>query len=546
MEFISKYLVQIRETLKNLTISQKMLIMMLLVVMGAAMFWMVSYTSKPQMVALIEQNMTDAEIGTMENRLDQWDIYYTVEGGKILVRRQERDRLLARLGQISALPTDMAESWKKMVLEDNTMWLPQEDRMNRWKLALEQRLAQIIKMMDDVATANVIINSGSKRLLSDGPSSDPSASVSIIMNSGTKPTKAFISAVASLVAGSVDRLALDRVFIIANGVSYRAPKDDSMFAADELDTKRENEKYYSDKIQSLLGINNALVGVFVELETETISTQQETYKDPVVSKETNKEENSNQNNSAGEPGVRPNTGQSIPTEQVSGEKTSKNETETEYQGKRDTTIISKRNSPGTVKSIRATVNIPMSYFAEVFKQQTGKTEKPSAVELTPIITVQSEKIRKKILPAIGATDASLVEVSEYHDNPTLVSGAPVLAGTTGSLTLPPVMEMVKPAGLGILAISSLLMVLMMLKKASANVSVSNLERILPQNEPPPPLDTESQPVGEAGSTEGILQGIEVDEGTLRTLKMSEQVASMVKEDPVSSASLVKQWIVKDR
>jgi flagellar biosynthesis/type III secretory pathway M-ring protein FliF/YscJ len=104
----------------------------------------------------------------------------------------------------------------------------------------------------------------------------------------------------------------------------------------------------------------------------------------------------------------------------------------------------------------------------------------------------------------------------------------------------------KTAGLVVLAFSSLVMVLMMLRKASGNVGIPGIEKAMLPNEPPPELDSEAMPVGEASGTEGFLQGIEVDEDTLRTRKMVEQVSTMVKEDPTSAASLVKQWILKDR
>ena len=90
------------------------------------------------------------------------------------------------------------------------------------------------------------------------------------------------------------------------------------------------------------------------------------------------------------------------------------------------------------------------------------------------------------------------------------------------------------------------MVLMMLKKASTNVAVQNLEFKEPVNEPTPPLDVDSGPIGEAVSSDGVLQGIEVDEDTIRTRKMAEQVATLVKEDPSSAAALVRQWIIKSR
>ncbi len=547
MEFIKKNLVQIKEQLGNLSLSQKMLLSLITVMIAVSLFWLIFLTAKPELIPLLDQNqaMSEQQIASIQNLLDQWDVYYKVESGKIMVKRQDRDRLYARLFMNQALPSDTAESWRKLVLEAD-MWLPQEDRQNRWQLAKEQRLEQIIQYMEGVEQARVIINQGSKRLLSDGPSSDPSASVSIKMQSGKKPGKALVMGIADLVAGAVDRLARERVNIIVNGASYKIPGEDSPFTGDALEARREYERYFSEKIQQSLGIGNALVGVFVEMETETVKTDSKKYGEAPVIREMKKEDSSEQRNQTGEPGVRPNTGAVVATANQAppGEKSSKTEEQTEYSTDRDVTHTVKQNLPGAVKTIRATVNIPYSYFVNIYKQQTGKSENPKEADLVPMIATQMKSIQKKVLPIINATDPASVEVSHYYDQAT--SEQNVALASSGGVSMPQMSQYLKPAGLGLLAFCSLVMVLMMLKKASNNVGISNLERALSTQEPVTALDTESTPIGEAGGSEGVLEGIEVDEDTLRTRKMSEQVSSMVKEDPAAAAALVKQWILKDR
>jgi flagellar biosynthesis/type III secretory pathway M-ring protein FliF/YscJ len=545
MEFIKKQLEQIKEHLGTLTTSQRLVIYLLVVIIFVALFWTVYQTSSPSMTPLFEQTLTDSELASYENKLELWDITYRVEGGKILVKRQELDRILARLGQNNALPSDMSESWKKLIL-DSDMWISQEDRQNRWKLALEQRLGQIIQLMDGVQNAYVIINTGSKKLFSDGPSSDPSASVYLNMKSGEAPSKALVLAVAGMVSGAVDRLSRQRVQVIANGAPCRVPDENSPYSLDALDARRDYERHFADKIQQVLAITNAQVGVFVELETETIQTTEQKYGDPIVSREHTMENTSEPMIPKGEPGVRPNTGISVQIPEASGQKSTQTENDTEYQGSRDLTQIVKHKNPGEVKTIRATVNIPYSYFVGIFQAQTGKTDKPTEAQLEPIIKAQEENISKKVLPIINATDPTFVEVSYFYDLPTTIGSATALAAS-GPTSLPDLMKFAKPAGLVVLAFASLLMVLMMMKKASSNVSIQNLEqKLAAQVEPTPTLEGESGPVGEASSTEGVLEGIEVDEHTLRARKMAEQVATLVKEDPGSAASLIRQWIIKSR
>ncbi len=543
MEFIKKALVQVKEHFLSLTTSQKLVYILLVILIAISSVWTIVWTAKPEMIPLLDQTFSDTQLANIENRLDMWGVKYKVENGKIYVRRQDQNRLLARLQLANALPSDVSEGWRNLILKSD-MWLPAEDRRRRWQLAREQRLAQVIQLMDGVREAHVIINTGSKRLLSGGPSSDPSAAVYLQMEPGVKPSRKIIEAVADLVSGAVNRLERDRVRIVANGIPYHVSNDDSLFNADVLETRRQYERHFGEKIKEVLGIPNALVGVFVDLETETIQTQEQKYGEPVVSREHNIEDVSEEPQLSGEPGVRPNTGLSVPTAPPKVNKTSKTESETEYAGKRDVTTIIKHNLAGTVKTIRATINIPHSYFEEIYKKQTGKKENPTEADLKPIIKAQLEDIRKKVMPIINTTNPKLVEVSWFYDTQEL-GGSAVLASSGSVSGLGEFSQYAKPLGLIVLAFSSLLMVLMTLKKATtASVSLPDIEKGTEKGEPPP-LEADDGPVGEADTSDGFLQAIEIDEDTVRTKKMAEQVSTLVKEDPAGAATLIKQWIKKD-
>lgn len=542
MDFVNQLIKQLAEHFRSLTLSQRLVYILLVVLIVISGVWTVVWTAQPEMVPLLDQSFSDAQIARIENLLDMWDITYKVEGGRVYVRRVDQNRLLARLQLAGALPMDTSEGWRKLILEAD-MWLPADDRAKRWQLAREQRLADVIRMMDGVLQAQVIVNTGSKRLLSGGPSSDPSASVYIKMQPGFKPSRNLVDAVADLVSGAVDRLERDRVKIIIDGVPYRVSSEDAVFSEDILDARRRYEKHFGEKIVQVLGIPNALVGVFVELETETVKTEEQKFGDPVISKERIVEDISEEPIVSGEPGVRPNTGASIgssPTLPLN--KSSRNETETEYRGARDVKTVVRHNLPGTVRSIRATVNVPMSYFVQVYKEQTGKSEEPKPQDLDPIIKKEIEAIRKKVMPIINAASIDDVEVSWYYDTiPT--STEAMLASTAPSRGID-LISYAKPAGLIVLAFSSLMMVLLMLRKVTiSTISVADAKEAAKAQ--PPTLQADTGPVGEADTTEGFLEAIEVDERVLKAKNMAEQVANMVREDPAVAANLIKKWIIKD-
>ena len=65
----------------------------------------------------------------------------------------------------------------------------------------------------------------------------------------------------------------------------------------------------------------------------------------------------------------------------------------------------------------------------------------------------------------------------------------------------------------------------------------------PQGEPGQ-LDAEDDVFGEANEGEAVLTGIELDDETLQSRKMVDEVSTMIKENPENAASLVKRWMAK--
>lgn len=543
MEFIRKAIVQMREHLRSLTASQTLAMAMILVLVVISLVLLFQANSTSQMVALFDQTFSDAELAKITNQLQIMRIQYKAENGHILVPSEKRDEILSGLTYADALPDDISGNWGKGDA-DSSIWLSADDKQHERKTVKERDLAKVIRLMPDVASAYVIINPGSRRSLSGGPSSDPSAAVYLKMKPGKMPGKQLITAVASWISKSVDRLTRDRVAVVANGVAYPVPEEDSLFAEGGAlhDRRQEEQKDFEKKIKYVLGIPNVLVSAYVELDTQKVHTIHEEHK-PLVTLEKEKENTAVRKESGSEPGVRPNTGRTIEDVVDAGEKTEDTERETQYVTPRVETVDTMK-PPGEIKVVRATVNVPNSYFERVYRQKTGKDEKPATADLDAVIQSESAEILKKVLQVIGQDKAEYVEVGRFYDDQWPPEADVAQAGTGLSLS---VMEYARPAGLGILAISSLMMVLMMLRKASSGVGLPGRpEQHLPTREPPPILETESGPVGEAESTEGILQGVEVDEKTIQVRKMAEQVADLVKEDPSSAAALVRQWMIKDR
>src|ERR1035437_7459032 len=114
MEFFRRYLTQIKGQLTGLTVSQKLLIGLLLVVMAGAIFFTVTLSAKPDMVVLIPQAMTSEEINQVEMNL-KGKHEYQVQGDKILVPAEKAYAIRGELFAAQALPKDTTVAFAELI-----------------------------------------------------------------------------------------------------------------------------------------------------------------------------------------------------------------------------------------------------------------------------------------------------------------------------------------------------------------------------------------------------------------------------------------------
>ena len=98
-----------------------------------------------------------------------------------------------------------------------------------------------------------------------------------------------------------------------------------------------------------------------------------------------------------------------------------------------------------------------------------------------------------------------------------------------------------------LAVMSLIMVLMMVRKASGPIELEEDEAealMKPAKKPLDAMSPEESNFAEAEDAGGLLTGVELDEQTVQSQQMLEQIRDMVKESPEKVANLVGKWIVQ--
>jgi flagellar biosynthesis/type III secretory pathway M-ring protein FliF/YscJ len=169
------------------------------------------------------------------------------------------------------------------------------------------------------------------------------------------------------------------------------------------------------------------------------------------------------------------------------------------------------------------------------------------------------QIRSAVKASTGLADENSVNVAVYTDTMTVL-GEAAQAGSAGAIT-----DLVGGFGrelaVGALALVSLGMVTMLARKgggpagaggeaaggATGATGAAGLAAALGgggggYKDPPQHLPGGDDVVGIVPAANPFLSAVELDEDTVQTQQMQEQVASMVKEDPDAAAGMIKRWM----
>jgi flagellar biosynthesis/type III secretory pathway M-ring protein FliF/YscJ len=154
---------------------------------------------------------------------------------------------------------------------------------------------------------------------------------------------------------------------------------------------------------------------------------------------------------------------------------------------------------------------------------------------------QKQTIVEQVMHAVDLSDEKQVSVDMYFDAPLMMATG---NGTSSDNANASAMTVtlsghVKEIAVGLLALLSLFMVSMMVKKSSPAPVVAAAAVEAPE---PPILGGNLDIAGEVSEGGQTLDGMELDEDAIKAQQMVEQVSTMVKENPDAAANLVKRWL----
>jgi len=543
MEFLRQTWLQVQQHLKGLSASQKVAIGLCVALIGVSLAWLVHWSVTPEMVPLLNQSFKPKELTSAQQVLDGLGVRYEIRGDKVLVPAGKRDWLLARLQESEALPSDISIGFARL-MEEQSIWLSHEDSAWRREVALGNELARVLRRFRGVREARVFIDRPVRRAFGRARG-EPKASVYLSMAPGVEVGRAFIDAVAGFVSGAVVGLRPESVSIVdaTTGRRFVVPSADSPIATDLLEIRRKKEEYYTQKILNQLRyIPGVLVGVFAEIETEARRIESRKLGTPLTIEEETTTTTERSAFAGAEPGTMPNVARQVPAAS-SGQNREESSERAKY-AKGDETVTVSENLRGVIKRLTASINVPRSYLVNIFKQRSGKDAEPTDAELQQIISEQLALIRQQVKPLIDATVDDQIQVGWFYDLP--LPEQAVLASTTDFRQL--LSEYARPAGLASLAMVSLVMLLMLVRKGQQGLPAAlgpeaGGDLATPTRKQREELLTvDGGPIGRAQPSEPVLEGREVDEGTLKSQRIIQQVNDLVRDDPDSVASMLRRWI----
>lgn len=240
-------------------------LMVLLLVWGSA-------SSVPTMVRVAGPEVDAAKRQEILSKFQARGQKHEVRGAEIFVPKEDADRVVLELAGEGSVGTNAV--WK--FLEQSDIFAPRWQQEKRFQIALQARLESMIRSIESVKNAGVVINPGSTSYAFGFAGSKPSASVQVELHEGRTLSRKNVQAIAGLVARAVNGIEEDQVHIMdTKGIAYRSLKAES--APGVADSFRDYEERIELQIQKQLKDAFAFSGasVIVRVQAKTTSSRSE-------------------------------------------------------------------------------------------------------------------------------------------------------------------------------------------------------------------------------------------------------------------------------
>lgn len=575
MEFLKAQLARLQQQFDQLTASQKMLSVSLVAIMVMTLLWWGRYAGQPEMESVIDRDFTPEEVAHLTADLRSRGIPVSSTGSRVMVPADRKPEALGALLYSQSIPADSSSTLLLDIMAKATGPFSSDKQTDiAYNAAREAYMASIIRGFPGVQRANVAIAVPQHRTaFEDG---GISATIDVHLKSGQKYDGHMATAVAEILTGGVPNLKRKDVHVVVDSKARSIPLDEGDGMPADSSTSMEavaaSESYYQNKLRDAFFFCDGITAhVSVELDNKTSDIHETKYDGKsAVSRQT--EDTSDTTNSSrggaaagGDVGVAPNTGANAPMSigggGGSGESPvaqSSEKTTSKTQNYVPQTDITTHQRGGKATVTAASVMLPRSYFVKAYLHENHADKEPTPAIMDAYIKAMCTTFRSMVKTACDNPPDKDVLVDAYPDFINPLGDAPTQAVSGVSLLLS---NHAKEISLGALAVISLFMVSMMVRKSGPAVALAGaageggVAMIDGQPVSAGVGSTVDAIIGKAGGkgliasvtdevAEGdpMLDGVEVDDEALRSRQVAEQVVTLVKDNPDAAANLIKRWM----
>jgi flagellar biosynthesis/type III secretory pathway M-ring protein FliF/YscJ len=566
MDFLKSQFARLQAQFEQLTASQKMLSVSLIAIMVMTLLWWGRYAGQAEMEPIADHDFTPEEVARITGEMRAHNIPFTSVGSRVLVAADRKLEATGTLIYSDILPQDQSTTLLLDIMAKTTSALSSDKLTDiAYNAAHEASLAKLFRGFKGVQTADVNIAPAKRQGFEQ--ETPVAASVNIILKAGQKFEPHLPVSIAAMMSGAVSGLKRSNVHIVVNGMPREFPKDDELqgdMSDERLRIIAELELHYKEKIREHFKFCEGVSAVVsVALNDKTIDTHDVKY-DAKASFSKDVETTSDNNTTGGksgatgEPGVVPNTGANAPMTVGApsagdgpSSQTDKNSTKSQVFPSSIENHIHQSAGGHTVMS--ASVMFPRSMFVKSYLAEKQVDKTPSPVILEAYIRDICDRYKPQVKGCCEMVADTNITVDAYPDFVPPAADIPTQSVGGVSMMLS---GHIKEIALAALAVASLFMVSMMVRKSGGPVLAgvgaggaamfgseggtgSTVDALLAKaSGGKSPADVTAE-VGEGGQ---MLDGIELDEESVRNQQVVEQVSNLVKDNPDAAANLIKRWM----
>lgn len=556
--------------MRGMTATQRWLVASLGVVAVMSLFLVAQYASRPAMVDLLADDPTSDTVQFL--RAEGFRV--NVEDGRVLIDPSDKRRAMASLATARRLPDDMTLYFDSLV-EQYDWKAPREQNHQRYTLALQNELGRVITEFPAISKAKVIIDRPERGGLGRA-STRPTAMVTVFGVYEGVLAQNTVDAIAALVAGAVSGLSPADVSVVdglsgqSRSVTDAETQRSGAYIEHQKAIQDDKKKQIEDQLRYIPGV---IVAVTAHTDVTRVRKSRTAHLEKgqgsvaLLKSETGKTHTVTQATAGGEPGIRSNTEADLNAPTASGTLEDESNDATEFVTAVGSEITQTDDPRGMPTFVAATIQVPQDYVSELIARAAaaaatddGEGAAPDDAEPTPPtdaeVAERFEAIRTMIEDAVRPHLKALGPDGQVVDGEVRVAmyarvGPGVPGGTLGGGgafgTIGPSGGIaaylgdspVQTALVGVLAVVAGVLMLSLIRRSGRQLELPVAEDLVGI---PPALQAEDDLIGEAGTSDSALEGVEIDENAMKGRQLLEQVSSMVQADPATASKLLSRWI----